>query len=615
MPFQIEDLGVAGVGEANLDGGGFYLVRHPATGAEYAILPTLEHSFLVIDPRRRNAVHVLPDMSLYQRMSRFTAQGPDGALYSIGFHKGQCFSPRPTCSLLKWDWKAELMQPCFDLEKPHDTCLNMDFDTDGRLFLQWQGRLTELDLTTRRETLVLEPVGQFVCGWDEPWLYLIKNQAVWALETRTNVLQPLMLPDGRICPVERLQRDGAGRVIIRAVVGQRASGVDWIELKGGQAQPVAAGKVRLTETLITNLEIGQAEPWMTYWTPFVFADGSYISRVIGIEATLVDTSGLWHTFTMDRKVQPLQLFAMVAGGGRLWMGTVLPLHLLSYDLSAGKFANYGTPTPVPGEIYNMVWSGERLFMASYPGAGVTRYDPGRPWRFDRSDQANPRQLGRIKESGPALHRTHGRAQDPAGNVYFAAKGDYGCVDSGIARIDIATETMSRWIYPNTTMTALTYLPQTGQLLVCERRMGESCLRGSFVAADTGAIAESLPLIQDDGDIIAWLHDGGDLIYGLHDYRATIFAFSLKERRIVRKIEELHFGEHCKNSLIFGPDQRLWGVTHECVFAVDRELRAKERLAAYEDRMLIRHSRFGLEFGPDGHLYFMNGAHLMRLIVK
>ncbi|MBI2194973.1 MAG: hypothetical protein HYU36_23580 [Planctomycetes bacterium] len=120
------------------------------------------------------------------------------------------------------------------------------------------------------------------------------------------------------------------------------------------------------------------------------------------------------------------------------------------------------------------------------------------------------------------------------------------------------------------------------------------------------------MIQDDGDITAWLNDGGDWVYGLHDYRATLFAYSLKERRIVKEVRELGFGHHCKESLIFGPDGRIWGVTRECVFAVDRLLERKERLADYEDRMLLPHSRFGFCAGPDGHLYFLNGPRLMRV---
>lgn len=609
MPYSIENLGIAGTGESNLDGVGHNnLVRHPETGEEYAVLSTLEHAFIVVDPRKRTGVHVQPDMSVYQRTTRLAVQGPDGAVYSLGFHKGQCFSRKPTCSLLKWDWKEPVSKPLFDLEKPHDSCMAMDFDEAGRLYLLLHSGLMRLDLATRREETVADSVGQFACGHGEPWLYLNLGGVMAAQDARTGDRHPVTLPDGRPCPTGVLHRDGAGRLVIRP--GDERSA--WIELKDGQARPVEAHAVRLTQTLISNLEAGQAEPHMTYWTPYVFADGAYISRVVGTEVTVVEAAGDWHTFTVDRKGQPLQLYSIVAGGGRLWMGTVLPLHLLSYDFGTGQFANHGVPSTASGEIYNMVWSGERLFMASYTNAVVTRFDPNRPWRYDRSVQANPRQFGPIKDSGPALHRTHGKASDPAGNVYFAAKGDYGCEDSGICRIDIATEAMRRWIYPKTMMTALTYLPQMRQLLVCERRKGAPWLRLSFVDADSGEIADSLPLIRDDGDIVAWLHDGGDWVYGLHDYRATIFAFSLKERKIVRKIEELHFGDHCKNSLVFGPDRRLWGLTKDCVFAVDRELKTKEKLAAYEDRMLINHSRFGLEFGPDGHLYFMNGAHLMRL---
>ena len=159
---------------------------------------------------------------------------------------------------------------------------------------------------------------------------------------------------------------------------------------------------------------------------------------------------------------------------------------------------------------------------------------------------------------------------------------------------------------------MTYLPQTDQLLLCERKKDDSWLRLTFIAPNTGKVVSSEPVIHDHGDIIAWLHDGGDWIYGLHDYRGTIFAYSLKERRIVREIRELKLGHHCKESLVFGPDQRICGLTAECVFAVDRQLTTKEKLAGYEDQMLIDHSRFNLCFGPDGHLYFMNGAHLMRM---
>lgn len=610
--WRIEDLGIAGYGEANLDGGGLNMVRHPGTGEEFAVLPMLEHAFVLIDPRRRLGRHILPDMSVFQRTSRRTVQGPDGALYSVGFRRGCVYERTQTCALLRWDWQSPRSEPCLDFELPADTCAGLEFDSEGRLYVCVGGRLSRLDLSTGRLERVADGVVDFAAGRDEPWLYTVAGGLVCAMDPADPVPRPVTLPGGQPCPAGRLERDGGGRLIIAADVGCRGGATLWAELKGGRAEPVEAHALRLADTLICNVEVAQADPASVYRSPFAFDDGSVISRVAGTEVTVVDSAGRWQTFAFARREQPLQLFSMEIGGGRIWLGTVLPLHLLSYDFATGRFANHGITAPVPGEIYNMVWSGGRLFMASYPGAFVTRLDPARPLRPDASAQANPRQFGRIKDLPLPLHRTHGRACDPAGNVYFAAKGDYGCEDSGICRIDIETESVTRWIYPATTMTALTFLPQEGRLLVCERRKGEPDLRLTFVDPATGSIAESLPVIRDRGDIVAWLHDGGDLVYGLHDYRATLFAFSLRERRIVARLEELGFGHHCQNSLVAGPDGRIWGLTRECVFAVDRELRAKERLATFEDMMLLPHSRFGMGFGPDGALYFMNGAHLMRM---
>lgn len=95
MTATIEDLGIAGHGEANLDGGGLNLVRHPATGAEFAVLPTLEHAFILIDPRERTGIHVQPDMSLYQRTSRTSVQGPNGA-HLMRMAAGGSAAPMPS---------------------------------------------------------------------------------------------------------------------------------------------------------------------------------------------------------------------------------------------------------------------------------------------------------------------------------------------------------------------------------------------------------------------------------------------------------------------------------------------------------------------------------------
>lgn len=616
MKVDIEDLGIAGCGETSLDGGPNIVARHPVTNEEYAIHPTMEHGFIAIQPVRRFSVHVRPDPTKFERTSRGAAQGPDGCIYQLGFHKGQCYAQDQTWSVLRWNWSDPISVPLADFSGLTNIGAQLEFDPEGRLYFHDFQDLYRLTLATRKVEIVAAKGSPALCSRRDGWLYFICESAVHGLDPRTGERKAVTTEAGAPCPVAAMKKDGQGRIILPVVVEKKDGRTYWLELRGCKAVAVDADTVQLAETMINPLDVAQSEPGMTQLTSYAFADGGYISRFVRREATYIDSAGRMTTFPLEFKDRPLQLFSIEIGGGRIWMGTVLPLYLLSYDPQTGTFTNHGHPSPVIGEIYNMIWLGNRLFMASYPGAYVTRFDPARPWRLDRSAQANPFQFGRIKEDGNSLHRIHGRAMDEEGNVFFSAFGDYGCEDSGICRITIRDGSIQRWIFPKTTMTALTHLPQTGQLLVCERKKDDPWLRATFISSVTGEVAASEPLIRDLGDITCWLHDGkSDWVYGLHDYRATIFAYSLKKRAIVRKIEELGFGHHCKQSLIFGKDDRIWGLTAGCLFAVNRDLTAKEKLADYEDRMLIPHSRFHLGYGPDGHLYFLNGPNLMRMKIQ
>jgi hypothetical protein len=72
------------------------------------------------------------------------------------------------------------------------------------------------------------------------------------------------------------------------------------------------------------------------------------------------------------------------------------------------------------------------------------------------------------------------------------------------------------------------------------------------------------------------------------------------------------GDNCHNCLIFGPDDRIWGLTVKCVFAARRDLSGFDVVAEYPDHAGLHCYRFGLCAGPDGHVYFPNGTHLMRI---
>src|SRR5262249_6236921 len=158
--------------------------------------------------------------------------------------------------------------------------------------------------------------------------------------------------------------------------------------------------------------------------------------------------------------------------------------------------------------------------------------------------------------------------------YFSACGGYGCEASGLSRVDPKTEAVTRWIFPNTTFGDMFYLAPRDQLVLMERRKSEAALRITFIAPSTGEIVAADTIVEDNGNVTSWLYDGDDTIYGVHDYRATIFAYSLRERRVVRKLAELNLGDLCYRCLLFGPDDRIWGLTNRCVFSVDRDLTNK-----------------------------------------
>lgn len=129
--------------------------------------------------------------------------------------------------------------------------------------------------------------------------------------------------------------------------------------------------------------------------------------------------------------------------GRLWGAAGFGQTIFQYDPDTGESWNSQVVTDKSGEVYGMVYTGDRLFLATYSGGDHVVYDPEAGW--SQLDNANPRTLESV---GPRLIRPSGKSVlGPDGNVWTGWMAAYGVFGGGLSRVDVDTMEMTAWYDP------------------------------------------------------------------------------------------------------------------------------------------------------------------------
>lgn len=573
------------------------LAKEPGTGKEFAAISISKGGLVLMDPVARTKRHIRSET--YFSNAWLVSQGPKGYLYQVDFGaKGMV-----TC----WDWKSEkskiigytTSKSPFDVVGAEDCLYIVDYG---------KNQILRFDVETGVETVLVDFKGHnvghhirlFNKGADGMLycnVYTYANQGeegshLVMVDPKTKKITDMTAQSGRRFSFARTA-DG------RALIGTMQYGRQiWRELINGQVKDVDQRELKVTST----------------GSSLVFSDGSYVEEMKEWSCTVVQKDGQKHTIDIRPEGSPIRLFSVASAFNKVWVGTFIPLRLVSYDPFTENTTYYGNPTPVTGEIYELTHSGDNLYMCSYTQCWLTRFNPHKPMVVGSNVLANPGQLGLMKEGSLPLQRSYGVAKDNKERVYFAALGGYGCVDSGISRIDPSNgDEVTRWIFPRTKFEAMTYLKSTHQLLISEVRLDEMKVRFTLINADTGEIEWS-QIIKDDPDgVVSWVADEeGRTVVGMHAYRATFYKFDVQTRTVTHKLEEVRVGQHCHNALIQGPDGRIWGYTRDHVYAVDWDLKSIESIFDFTETGHYDAYRFGFCKGPDGCLYFPDGKRLLRI---
>jgi len=211
-------------------------------------------------------------------------------------------------------------------------------------------------------------------------------------------------------------------------------------------------------------EVPEAQPAATLpdGSSVKLLDGkSFESRTIGIE----HPDGSSRSIRLDWEGFGTDIYLVHEGpDGRIYGSSILPEHLFSCDLDGSNMVDHGQCSMSGGEAYSMGNLDGILYIASYPEARISIYDPAKPYRFGEEEGANPRDIGRLDN---VAFRPRAMVAGPAGKVWIGSVPDYGMWGGTLAWYDPATgeHNSHRHIVPDCSVTALDWLPELNNILV------------------------------------------------------------------------------------------------------------------------------------------------------
>jgi hypothetical protein len=242
--------------------------------------------------------------------------------------------------------------------------------------------------------------------------------------------------------------------------------------------------------------------------------------------------------------------------------------------------------------------GGKLYIASYPAARISIYDPSKPYRFGEDTDANPRDIGRLDDVG---YRPRAMLCGPAGRIWVGSIPDYGMWGGTLASLDPATLAIKshRHLVQDCSPVALEWLPEPKQIAVGMSIHGGSgttprATRAPIVfwdPAKDAAVGEAWNCGVDepiDGFLDLRLSPDGLLyaIVGIPDegrprkVRAELLVLDPAKRRLLeRDVFAEDEGWPRELSLQVGPGGALYGCTHLRIYRIHPGSARREPLHA------------------------------------
>ena len=542
------------------------------------------------------------------------AQYPISAFWSDKY-KCLFIGSHPGGNLLRFDPGKERVEDLGQLNPENaDFPCRIDESPDGFLYVGSYGAcdLTRYDPRTGEFTRYgrMDEVDQYFypqCGADGTvaGLVLMTKPHVVALDPKTGrhkTIGPVADTDARQGHVE-LTKGTDGMLYIKSHEGN-------FRLRGMEAARVE------------SVPDPMPAPTLPDGSTFSFVnEGDQLFQFRRLEIT--SPAGEKKTLDLDWEGAGTTIY-LVRGGpdGKVYGSSVLPLHFFSYDPRNGDLVNHGACSTSGGELYSMDCLDGKLYMCAYPAALLSVYDPTRPYRFGKEEDANPRELGRMDD---VAYRPRDMLCGPAGKVWVASIPDYGMWGGTLAWYDPASSKFGshRHIFRDCSPISLAPVPEKDLIAV-----------GFSIGAGSGTTARAtragFALWDPEKDREVWKGDLGMHVLSVMDmcdagdgltcavvhvvaegYVAELMLLDLPGERVVsrRVIDTLDIGWPVEVS--FQSEGRyIYGATKRCIYRIER--------GTIEIEVLWRVKEDGPEMPSCGGalvggLYYFASGHRLRAL--
>ena len=256
----------------------------------------------------------------------------------------------------------------------------------------------------------------------------------------------------------------------------------------------------------------------------------------------------------------------------IYGSSILPLHLFRFSPKSRDLVDLGVCSTSTGEAYSMANLNGKMYIASYPQARLSVYDPSQDYCFGEEIDHNPRDLGRMDDLS---YRPRSTLTGPLGRVWTASVPDYGRWGGPLS-----------WYDPE-------YDTRSAHMDICG---DASCYTMAWLERDERIAVGTT------------IHGGSGTQPRVE--RAALFLWDYRSNK---KTWEQSVEHTTINALIAGPDERLYGTvtggSGSALFVFDpRALEFTHFLQVPDDAPLD----LGLQTGPDGNLYGFSRSTIYRL---